>query len=150
MFVDADREALFGAVAADAFMIATGVVATLSTVPAYRYVWWGVSTFAFLLVLSFLFGALTDEARAAGERTASTFVVLRNLTGALWAAYPVWWLLGPTGLHAVPPSVTTLGFVVLDVLTKVGFGLVLLRSRAVAEGTLALQPTGGRSAGSTE
>jgi bacteriorhodopsin len=142
VLVDADRNALFGAVAADAFMIATGLVATLSTVPVYRYVWWAVSTLTFLLVLYFVFVVLTAEARALGTETASAFVVFRTLTGVLWTAYPVWWLLGPRGLAAVTPVVETAGFVLLDVATKAGIGLLLLRSRAVGDGTATTKSDG--------
>jgi bacteriorhodopsin len=150
LFVGADPDTLFGAVGADAFMIATGIVATLSTVPVYRYVWWGISTLAFLLVMYFVFVVLTEEARALDPETASMFATLRNLTGALWAAYPIWWLAGPMGLGLVSPWIETLGFLALDVLTKVGFGLLLLRYCTVHDATPAPGPERRRSAESAE
>nr|1BCT_A Chain A, BACTERIORHODOPSIN [Halobacterium salinarum] len=62
---------------------------------------------------------------------ASTFKVLRNVTVVLWSAYPVVWLIGSEGAGIVPLNIETLLFMVLDVSAKVGFGLILLRSRAI-------------------
>ena len=131
LFVGADGETLFGAVAADVFMIVTGVAATLSGVPTYRYVWWGVSTVAFLCVLYFVVVALGREARDRDEATRSTFAALRVLIGVSWTVYPVWWLVG-TGLGLVSPTAEAAGFLLLDTVAKVGFGLLVLRSPALA------------------
>jgi bacteriorhodopsin len=145
-----DRETLFGAVAADAFMIVTGLVAALSRVQTYRYVWWGVSAFAFLLVAYFLLVTLTDAARERTAEIESTFRTLRSLTLGLWTIYPLWWLAGTEGAGLLPISVETLGFAVLDVLAKVGFGLLLLRSRAVRGEASAPDPTPRSSADPAE
>ncbi|WP_251329552.1 bacteriorhodopsin [Haloplanus pelagicus] len=135
LLVGADTETVFGAVAADAFMIVTGIAATLSGVRLYRYAWWGVSTVAFLLVLYYVFVALGRRARELGEATRETYGVLRGLVGVTWAGYPVWWLVGTAGVGLVPPPMEVLGFTFLDLVAKVGFGTVLLRSRAVADAT---------------
>ncbi|MFB6157282.1 MAG: bacteriorhodopsin [Haloferacaceae archaeon] len=133
LLAGADGETLFGAVAVDAFMIVTGLAATLSRARTYRFVWWGISVFAFLLVAYFLVVTLDDRARRRGPETVRTFRLLRNLTLGLWAAYPVWWLLGGNGAGLVGPGAEALGFAVLDVLAKVGFGILLLHSDAVLE-----------------
>jgi bacteriorhodopsin len=57
--------------------------------------------------------------------------VLRNLIVIAWSVYPVAWLVGTEGLGLVGLFGETLIFMILDVLAKVGFGIVLLRSRAV-------------------
>jgi len=49
----------------------------------------------------------------------------------LWSVYPILWLIGTEGAQLVPLSIETLGFMVLDVTAKVGFGAILLRSRAI-------------------
>jgi bacteriorhodopsin len=130
LFVGADGETLFGAVAADVFMIVTGVAATLSGVPIYRYVWWGISSIALLFVMYFVVVALDRKARERDEATRSAFAALRLLIGASWAAYPVWWLMG-TGFSLVSPSVEAFGFALLDTVAKVGFGMILLHSPAL-------------------
>jgi len=145
-----DRETLFGAVAADAFMVVTGLVATLSRVRTYRYVWWAVGTLAFLTVVYFLLVTLTDAARRRDAARESTFRTLRNLTLVLWTVYPVWWLAGTKGAGLLSLSVEAVGFAVLDVLAKVGFGLILLRSRAVSADASAPDSTPRASAGPAE
>jgi bacteriorhodopsin len=51
----------------------------------------------------------------------------------LWTAYPIVWLIGTEGLSLIPLYWETAAFMVLDVLAKVGFGFLLLRSRSVLE-----------------
>jgi bacteriorhodopsin len=133
LLVQVDRDVLGGALMADAFMIVTGFVAALSAQPLFRFVWWGISTVAFLFVLYFLFVGFTRKAREMDPDIRQTFTRLRNLTIVLWAVYPVWWLVGTEGANVVGLSIETAGFMVLDVLAKVGFGLILLRSRSVLE-----------------
>lgn len=53
----------------------------------------------------------------------------------LWTLYPVWWIVGSEGLGLVDLYIETAGFMVLDLTAKVGFGIVLLRSHSVLEGT---------------
>nr|prf bacteriorhodopsin C term fragment [Halobacterium salinarum] len=75
---------------------------------------------------------------------ASTFKVLRN-----WSAYPVVWLIGSEGAGIVPLNIETALFMVLDVSAKVGFGLILLRSRAIFGEAEAPEPSAGDGAAAT-
>jgi bacteriorhodopsin len=71
-----------------------------------------------------------------------TFTTLRNLVLVLWTLYPILWIVGTEGAGVVSLYVETLGFMVLDVLAKVGFGFILLRSRAIlGEGEDAPEPS---------
>ena len=115
----------------DAFMIITGLVGALTPQNAFRFVWWAISTLAMILVLYFLYSILTERANALSDDRRSTFTTLRNLTLVLWSLYPVLWLVGTEGTGVVNLFAETLGFMILDVLAKVGFGLVLLRSRTI-------------------
>ncbi len=120
------------AVSADGIMIVAGIVGAFTPVFAFRMVWWTISTIAMLFVFYLLWRALTAGAmRFDDESRQSTFITLRNWTILLWAAYPVVWLVGTEGVGAVPLSAETAAYAVLDVLAKVGFGFILLRSRAV-------------------
>ncbi|MEF8758138.1 MAG: bacteriorhodopsin [Halobacteriales archaeon] len=126
-----DRGTIIGLVGADGFMIITGLVGALTVVYEYRFIWWAVSTAALLYILYVLYFSLTKKARELDEDRRSTFTTLRNLTVVLWFLYPVVWLIGTEGAQVIPLSVETLGFMILDVSAKVGFGLILLRSRAI-------------------
>ncbi|MFB6087835.1 MAG: bacteriorhodopsin, partial [Haloarculaceae archaeon] len=70
------------------------------------------------------------------------FRTLRTLIVVVWLIYPVWWVVGTEGLGLVRLYVETAGFMVLDLVAKVGFGIVLLSSRDVldAAGSTTAQP----------
>lgn len=143
LLVDADRGTILGLVGADVIMIGTGLIGALTEVFAFRFIWWAVSTAAMLYILYVLFFGFTKKAADMDEDVASTFRVLRNLTIVLWSAYPVVWLIGTEGVGAVPLFAETLIFMILDVSAKVGFGLLLLRSRAIFSGTSVPEPSAG-------
>jgi bacteriorhodopsin len=131
LLAGADRNTIGALIGLDAFMIITGLVGALEKVPTYRYVWWTVSTIALIFILYFLYVNLGRAAAEKDEDTQSTFNVLRNVILVLWSVYPILWLVGTEGAGVVNLYVETLAFMVLDVTAKVGFGLILLRSRAI-------------------
>jgi bacteriorhodopsin len=131
LLAGADRTTIGALIGLDAFMIVTGLVGALTKVYTFRFVWWTVSTIAFLFILYYLYGALSARMDEMSEDARSTFRTLRTLVVVLWSVYPVMWLVGTEGLGLVGLFGETLGFMVLDVTAKVGFGAILLRSRAV-------------------
>lgn len=138
----ADRNTLLTLVGVDVFMIVTGLVGALTTAsPGIRIAWWGISSGALVVLLYFLVGELSRQARERPREVGRLFTRLRNLTVGLWVLYPVVWLLGTEStLVLVPLYWETAAFMVLDLAAKVGFGFLLLRSRAVLE--QATQPVG--------
>lgn len=139
LLAGADRNQIATLVGLDALMIGTGAVATLSTAGALlgpvgnRLVWWGVSTGLLLVLLYFLFVTLTQEANRLSNEARSTFSTLRNLIVVVWLVYPVWWIVGTEGLGLIGLYPETAGFMVLDLVAKVGFGIILLSSRDVLD-----------------
>jgi len=131
----ANRNQLGTLVGLDMLMIATGAVATLTAGTgalgegARRLIWWGVSTGFLVVLLYFLFGTLSKQASEVSAEAQATFTRLRNLVVVVWAVYPVWWLVGTEGLGVIGLGVETAGFMVLDLVAKVGFGFILLSSR---------------------
>ncbi|WP_311170748.1 bacteriorhodopsin [Halobellus ordinarius] len=139
LLAGANRNELASLVGLDMLMIGTGVVATLSAGPgalsegARRLIWWGVSTGFLLVLLYMLYGSLGDKASRLSGDAASTFSTLRTLIVVIWLVYPVWWLIGTEGLQLVSLYIETAGFMVLDLVAKVGFGIILLSSREVLD-----------------
>jgi len=139
----ASRNQIATLVSLDALMIATGTVATLTgggfvvlgvlDDAARRLIWWGVSTGFLLVLLYFLFGTLSEQAQSLSGDVGAKFAQLRNLIVVVWLVYPVWWLVGTEGLDAVGLGIETAGFLVLDIVAKVGFGFLLLSSREVLD-----------------
>jgi len=139
LLAGASRNQIATLVGLDALMIGTGAVATLTSEGALlstagdRVIWWGVSTGLLLVLIYFLFGQMTEEASRLSADAQSTFTTLRNLIVVVWLVYPVWWLVGTEGLQVVGLGIETAGFMVLDLVAKVGFGIILLSSRDVLD-----------------
>lgn len=142
LLAGATRNELVALVGLDGAMIGTGAIATLVgdgvlnsplSTGGHRLVWWGVSTALLVVLLYFLFGSLTQKAQNIGGSLQSTFTTLRNLIVVVWLVYPVWWLIGTEGLQVVGLGIETAGFMVLDLVAKVGFGFLLLSSREVLD-----------------
>ena len=152
LLAGADRNTIATLVGLDVAMIGTGALATLTqdfvsdgsvvdpdvlSIGAYRLIWWGVSTAFLLVLLYFLFGALSDKARQLPPETQSTFSTLRLMILVLWLIYPIWWIIGTEGGLGDPGlislQVETAGFMVLDLTAKIGFGIILLQSHDVLD-----------------
>ncbi|MFB6244479.1 MAG: bacteriorhodopsin [Halobaculum sp.] len=133
LLADADRNTIYTLIGLDVFMIGTGVAGALAREgQTVRIVWWAISTGALLVLLYVLFGTLSEQASRLSTDRAALFSQLRNLTIALWLLYPVLWILGTEGgVELFGLGVETALFAALDLLAKVGFGFLLLRSRDV-------------------
>ncbi|WP_049927899.1 bacteriorhodopsin [Halopiger goleimassiliensis] len=88
---------------------------------------------AYVGLLYVLLGPMSVRAGDRRPGTTSLFTSLRNLTVILWSVYPAIWLLGPPGLGLLTPVVDVALITYLDLLTKVGFGLIALNASAVIE-----------------
>lgn len=139
LLVKADKKTIATLIGLDVYMILTGLAATMSQVWINRIVWWAVSTGALLALLYILLGSLSRKADEMGGDAASLFSTLRNIIIVLWLAYPVVWLIGSEGAALIGLGPETAIFAVLDVLAKVGFGVILLRSRNVLEDVTATE-----------
>lgn len=120
-----------GLIGADVIMIVTGLIADLSETPI-RYIWYGVGSVALVVIFYLVWGPLRAKANANSEpRIGSIFTRLAVFLSISWIGYPLTWLIGPSGIDLVSQQVDTLLFVVLPILSKVGFslyGLSMLRS----------------------
>ncbi|ART62765.1 bacteriorhodopsin [Kushneria marisflavi] len=110
-------------VAADVYMIVTGLVGNLSSAP-YNYYWWIISMIAFLVVLGLIWGPLRQRASEDGQM--APFSKLAGMLTALWVCYPIVWLVGSSGADLISVTVESWLYLVLDVTAKVGFGFVAL------------------------
>jgi len=125
MLVDPGKALIGKIIAVDVVVILAGLGATLLTGVA-RFGLFAVGGFAYLVLAYLLVGPLTDRVR--GRATESLFRSLRNLTVILWLVYPIIWLLGPPGIGLLTVLTNVFLVVYLDILTKVGFGLIALNA----------------------
>lgn len=137
------RFALIGTlIAADIYMILTGLIGGLTTGPA-KYAWWGASCVAFALILYVIVTRLFAAARSQDAAVGGLVRTLGTVILVLWTAYPIVWLLGTEGLSLFGSDSLTVEIIlyaILDVSAKVGFGFLLLSNRKaldrVGAGTL--------------
>lgn len=115
-----------GVVGADVLMIVTGLFAALSSDDTNRYTWYTISCGAFLAVIAIIWGPVRQAARAQGGSTFVLYGQLLAVLTVLWFIYPVLWILGTEGSGTIGLSAEVLVFAVIDVVAKVGFGLLLV------------------------
>lgn len=125
MLVDASRSMIGKLVGINTVMIVAGFAAALLT-GIERFALFALGGIAFVGLVYLLVGPLTRQAQ--GHGSDSLFQSLRNLTAILWAIYPVIWLLGPSGLDVLTLLVDGMLVTYLDLITKVGFGLIALNA----------------------
>ena len=128
LLADASRGMIGKLALANVLVIVPGMVAAL--IPGVeRYGLFAVGGLAFVWLVYLLVRPLT--ARVREQRTESLFLSLRNLTVILWSVYPIIWVLGTPGLDLLTPVVDVMLIMYLDLITKVGFGLIALNASAV-------------------
>ena len=128
MLVDADRRLIGQTIAVNVVVILGGLGAALLSGVA-RFALFAVGGLAFVVLAYLLVGPLTERSR--GQATESLFRGLRNLTVILWSIYPLIWLLSPPGFGLLTVLTNVLLVVYLDLVTKVGFGLIALNAGTV-------------------
>lgn len=115
----APRRWIAGAMAADAAMILTGGIATITTGPI-KWTFFAVSGGFHLSLLYVLYSVFQTSAKAHPERR-GLFKLLQNHVGLLWLAYPLVWVVGAPALGYVSAGGISLIVVYLDVVAKVPF-----------------------------
>lgn len=124
---------------ADMFMIATGGLAELSPKPI-NYIWYTVSSIAFIFILVLLFTDVTAYARNKPDDVASLFRTLRNVNTVVWIGYPLVWILGTAGFNLFGVGPQSMLYTILDIVSKVGFGLIIVARRPAVARSAQLAP----------
>lgn len=138
MLVDAPRVILAKLLTVNVIVIVTGFAAALLP-GTERFLLFALGSVAYIGVLYYLLVPLTRRAR--GRATESLYLSLRNLTFILWSVYPIIWLLGPPGFNYLTLLVDVLLITYLDLVTKVGFGLIAINASAALSVELGDQAT---------
>lgn len=119
-------------VGADIYMILTGFVATISPKPI-SYVWYLVSCGAYIGLVYLLVKKFRNLALKNYPRSRKVFDRLLAVHLTIWSAYPIVWILANTGLNVIDGTIESACYTILDVLAKVGFGLLALNSLSQLE-----------------
>lgn len=101
-----------------------GLVADLTANRTARYVLFGVGTLALLGVYGLIWGPLRTHAHRQTGEIVAVYREAALLLSVLWMGYPLFWVIGPSGVGLVSPATTSLLLAVLSILTKVGWSIV--------------------------
>lgn len=122
-----DRNALLGTViGADVLMIFTGLFGALTADTTVKYLWFAFGCIAFLVVLYEILIPIRAAARDRGPEHARLYDRLLWTLMVLWFVYPIVWVLGTEGSQVIGLSGEVGIFAIVDILAKVGFGLLLV------------------------
>ena len=119
-----ERAGLLGfVIGADILMIITGFVAALRNGNDDKWVWYAISIVFFLLVLWAVFGPVKEYVSSTMK---PLYMRLLTILTVLWVIYPVLWALGTEGTGTLSLTGEIAVFAVIDVVSKVGFGILLV------------------------
>ncbi|MBD3881197.1 bacteriorhodopsin [Phormidium tenue FACHB-886] len=116
----------------NAFMLATGFAATISPRPI-NYVWYIASCAAYLAIAYLLISPYRTEAERNYPRAKQAFRKLVTVHLGLWTLYPVVWILANTGFGIIDRGSEAMGYTLLDIASKVGFGFLSLNTLRTLE-----------------
>ena len=123
---DAGRErgGLIGfVIGADILMIVTGFVAALRNGHSDKWLWYAISCAFFLLVLWAVYGPVKEYVSSTMK---PLYMRLLTILTVLWVIYPILWALGTEGTGTLSITGEIAVFAVIDVIAKVGFGILLV------------------------
>jgi sensory rhodopsin len=151
----APRRWIAGVMAADAAMIVTGAVATVTSGPT-KWAFFAVSGTFHLSLFYVLYRVFPTYAQKFAKRR-GLFKLLQNHVGLLWLAYPLVWVVGASGLGYVSAAGISLVVAYLDVVAKVPYVYFVWNRRyafdrdaaEAAVGSTPERPSAGTGAGGT-
>lgn len=127
-----DKTLVAGLMGTSILMILAGLIADLSLSPP-RFVWYGMGVAALLVLLWGIWWPLRIQAESQGPEQTRIYRRVAGLLSVVWVGYPLVWLLGPSGLGVLTQTWDTIGFLVLALLSTVGWNLFDLYSLRTLE-----------------
>lgn len=109
---------------ADVIMILSGLIADLTTDEPVKWLWYIIGCVCLLTIFYVTWGPLLRIARSQGPELGKAYAKVAGYLTVLWIGYPTVWALGPSGLGVIGPVTDVALFVILPILSKVGFSLL--------------------------
>ncbi|WP_246982575.1 bacteriorhodopsin [Halorientalis marina] len=100
--------------------------------PPFKWVFFAIGGLLFARVLQLLYGPVAAEIQGESDSLVGLYRKLLNFIAVLWMVYPVTWILAPSGLGVMDLETQSLVISYIDVVAKIGFGLIALNGQAVA------------------
>jgi sensory rhodopsin len=142
LFAGAARGVIGRAVGLQTATIVFGLAAALVASPL-KWLLYGAGLLSFAGVVYYAYGAFGDAADRQAGSTAALYRKLRAFLVVLWLVYPLIWLVGPNSLALMDVETTALVVTYIDVVSKVGLGLIALNGQlAFADVDVGMTATG--------
>lgn len=114
-----------GLLLADLMMVATALFFGLSVTSWIKWTWFLISCIAFLGVFYVLWVSYIETSAAERADVQANYRRSAAVLSVLWTGYPLILLVGTDGLGVIGPKATVALIAVLDLASKVGFGLMV-------------------------
>ena len=121
-----------GVIISDVIMIVTAFAFGASEVNWMKWTWFIVSCAAFLGVYYVIWIPQVQANAAERADVRSSYKNCATMLSVLWLIYPFVLAVSPDGLNVVGDAVSVLGVAILDVLSKVAYGLLSVTADAKA------------------
>jgi len=132
LIAGAGRRLIAKAAALQAATIVLGFLGAVFATPL-KELFFIAGSLAFVGVVYLLVVEAAETATHRDDVTAGLYRKLRNFVIVLWLVYPVIWLLAPTGYGFMDNETASLVITYIDVVAKVGFGLIALNGLQTLE-----------------
>ncbi|MFW6018913.1 MAG: bacteriorhodopsin [Halapricum sp.] len=119
----ADRSTLGKLAGLQAATIVLGFVGGMVASPL-NLVLFAAGSAVFAVLVYLLYADISDLAHERDDMTLALYRTLRNFVVVLWLIYPVIWLLSGPGFGLMDTETASLVVTYIDVVAKVGFGLI--------------------------
>jgi len=130
LFAGASMNLVWRAAGLQAATIVLGLIAAVVASPV-KWVLYLVGMGAFAAVVYHAYVPFDEAARHTDEATFALYRKLRAFLVVLWLVYPVIWLVGPNAVGVMDVETTALVVAYIDIVSKVGFGLIALNGYVV-------------------
>jgi len=109
-----------------ALMIVLGYPGELSAVDGTRWLWWSLSMIPFLWIVYELFVGLKDAIAKQPPAVRGLVSMVRNLTIAAWAFYPIVFIFPMLGISGpVAETMVQIGYSIADIVAKALIGIMI-------------------------
>jgi len=126
-FIEKDWMLINSLLGTQTIVIVTGLIADLSERGWVRAVWFLCGTVAFAIVLQMLWRPLPQKSKLQSKALSKLYYKLLTYVTVLWIAYPIVWIIGPSGLGWIDPTLDVFLFCLLPFFSKVGFSVLDLQ-----------------------
>lgn len=122
--------AIAGVIIADVMMILTALFFGASEITWIKWTWFIISCAAFLGVYYVIWVSLLEANRLERDDVQTDYRRNATMLSVLWLIYPLILAVAPDGLNYVGDAIAVLGIAILDVASKVVYGLMTVTSDA--------------------